>query len=545
MTTVSRHEWRNVLLFALAVMFLTTMPYLAGAAAQRSDLRFGWFMFGVDDGNSYLAKMRQGAVDGWLFHIVYTSEPHDGAFLFTPYLAGGKLAALFVPPSAPAFVDAMLVVFHASRIIFGVLLILVVYRFVAIFLVKRSLRWLALILICLGGGFGWLLIMWFGGQNWLGSPPVDTILPEGYTFYLLYGLPHLSLARAGLLGGLMLIFHALEPDNPRRWLPWSVLAGLCWLVMGLCVPFYIAVLYAILGVWGLGTWLRDRRFPARLFWRCLIGALVPLPLLIYNFYVFATNPIMGAWSAQNILPSPHPLHYVFGYGLLAVLALPGIRWAWRRGRRKTAFVLLPAWVVAGPVLAYLPIGVQRRLLEGIFVPLCILAAMGLRLWWIGFRRRYRRRMLISWRVAATATILLTVPTTFLLLISGIAAVQWRDPANRLYHSTAEIDALDWLNTHAPADAIALTDFATGNYLPARTSLRVVIGHGPETIHLEYKQEQAKWFFAGQMTAEERRSLFDTYRIRYIIYPQGRSAGGTSDLSLVYDENGYHIYQVKD
>src|SRR5579859_162599 len=127
---ITRQEWRNVVLFALAVMFLTTIPYLVGAAAQRPEARFGWFLFGTVDGNSYLAKMREGAVDGWLFHIAYTSEAHAGAVLFTPYLAGGKLAALFVSPSSPDFVNAMFVVFHSSRILFGVLLILVIYRFI-------------------------------------------------------------------------------------------------------------------------------------------------------------------------------------------------------------------------------------------------------------------------------------------------------------------------------------------------------------------------------------------------------------------------------
>jgi len=207
---VTQREWRNALLFAVVVMALTTLPYLVGASAQRSDLRFGWFLFGVDDGNSYLAKMRQGAVDGWLFHIVYTSEPHDGAFLFTPYLAGGKLAALLAPPSSPAFTDAMLLVFHLARIGFGILLILVTYRFVAVFIIKRSLRWLALTLITLGGGLGWLLTI-VGLGNWLGSLPIDLYLPEGYTFYLLYGLPHLSLARAAVLGGLLLIFRTSPP----------------------------------------------------------------------------------------------------------------------------------------------------------------------------------------------------------------------------------------------------------------------------------------------------------------------------------------------
>ncbi len=221
---IMSREWRSVALFALAVMILTTLPYLAGAAAQRDGWRFGWFMFGVDDANSYLAKMRQGAVDGWLFHIVYTSEPHDGAFLFTPYLAEGKLAALFASPSTPAFVDAMLWVFHISRIVLGILLILVTYRFIAAFIVKRSLRWLALILVRLGSGFGWLLTL-LGLGNWLGSLPVDMFVPEGYTFYLLYGLPHLALARTALLGGLMLTFHTLVLDGARRWFPWAVLGG--------------------------------------------------------------------------------------------------------------------------------------------------------------------------------------------------------------------------------------------------------------------------------------------------------------------------------
>jgi hypothetical protein len=540
---ITNREWRSVALFAVAIMLLTTVPYLSGAAAQGGGLRFGWFMFGVDDGNSYLAKMRQGAVDGWLFHIVYTAEPHDGAFLFTPYLAGGKLAALLAPPSSPAFVDSMLLVFHASRIVFGILLILVVYRFIAAFIVKRSLRWLALILICLGGGLGWLLTV-FGLGDWLGSPPVDLILPEGYTFYLLYGLPHLSLARAALLGGLMLIFHALTLDRARRWLPWALLAGLCWVVMGLCVPFYVAVLYAILGVWGLAALLRHRRFPTTLFWRCTVGALVPAPLLVYNTYVFATNPIMGAWSGQNVLPSPHPLHYVFGYGLLAALALPAIRWAWQRGMHKTPYLLLPAWVIAGPVLAYLPIGVQRRLLEGIFVPLCILATMGLRFWWIGLRRRHDRRMRVSWRGATVGVVLLTVPTTFLLLLFGMLAIRWHDPGNRLFNAENEIAALDWLNTHGAADSIVLSDFNTGNYVPARTGMRAMIGHGPETIGLGAKLAQAQKFFAGQMSAEERRAFLNTYRIRYVIFPGGQIAINAADLSLIYDQDSYHIYEVR-
>src|SRR5260221_12896694 len=110
---------------------------------------------------------------------------------------------MLVSPSSPGFVDAMLLIFHVSRLFFDFLLSVVLYRFIAAFLVKRSLRWLALILVTLSGGFGWLLILLNQG-NLLGSLPIDFFLPEGYSFLVLYGLPHVALARAAMFGGLLL-----------------------------------------------------------------------------------------------------------------------------------------------------------------------------------------------------------------------------------------------------------------------------------------------------------------------------------------------------
>ncbi|HLY27329.1 MAG TPA: hypothetical protein VKQ72_13370, partial [Aggregatilineales bacterium] len=429
------------------------------------------------------------------------------------------------------------------------LLILVIYRFVAAFLVKRSLRWLAIVLICMGGGLGWLLIA-IGQGDWLGSQPIDFFVPEGFTFFLLYGLPHLALARAALLGGLLLTIHAFVLPNPRRWIPFSALAGLCWLVMGLCVPFYIAVLYAILGAWGLAAWLRQRSFPWQLFFRCCVGALIPLPYLIYNFYVFATNPVLGAWSAQNVLPSPHPLHYVVGYGILAFLSLPAIRWGWHRARHSIVYLLPVSWVIAAPILVYLPINVQKRLLEGVFVPLCILAVMGLRLWWIGsgVQRRPRYARLV-WRQAVIGLLLLLLPTTLVLLSGGITFAARADLASPAFHSAGEIAALDWLNSHAQTDQIVLCRFDTGNYLPVRTSLRAYIGHGPETLNLAEKSQKVDRFLAGSMSPEEARYLLSGEAdkgdpIRYVIANDADGIQGYTALQKVFESNGYAIYEVQ-
>ncbi len=324
---VSRREWQRVFAFAALLMLATTIPYVTGWLSQGDDWRFGGFVFGADDGYSYIAKMRIGARGGWLFTIRYTSEPHDGALLFLPYILLGKVTGLFVSSDNPDLAPALAITFHAARVVFGGLLILVSYRFIACFLRGDRSRMLALVFVTLGGGLGWLLSL-VGQGHWLGSLPVDLYVPEGYSFLILFGLPHLALARSAMLVGFLLLFRALQtPGSLRAWGRWTGLAGACWLVTGLCVPFYITVIYLLLGCWGLAAWIRARCFPWALFWRAASAGLVVLPLLLYTTMVFATSDVFRQWSAQNLLPSPHPLHYIAGYAVLAVPAVMALRWA--------------------------------------------------------------------------------------------------------------------------------------------------------------------------------------------------------------------------
>lgn len=165
---VSPREWRKVLVFALIVMLLTTIPYLVGVAAQRDGWQFSGFTIGVEDGNNYLAKMREGARGAWLFTLAYTSERQTPVWLFVPYVWGGKIAGLLAGGADPAhnaaLMTAMLFVFHGARFAFGVLAILAIYWFSALFLPRGGLRWLAVMVISVGSGLGWLLIALGQGQ---------------------------------------------------------------------------------------------------------------------------------------------------------------------------------------------------------------------------------------------------------------------------------------------------------------------------------------------------------------------------------------------
>lgn len=539
--TVSAREWRWAILFAAAVMVLTTIPYVAGWLVQDDDWQFGGLLFGADDGYSYLAKMRLGARGDWLFTVRYTSEPHDGALLFLPYILLGHLTALVVDSQGADLTPALAVTFHVARIVCGFGLLLVAYRFAAAFLRRPHTQRLALVLIALGGGLGWLLAL--AGQGHLfGSLPVDFYVPEGYSFLILFGLPHLALARSGLLGGFLLLFGALGEAEPHRWLPRAALAGLCWAVMGLCVPFYVAVLYALLGAWGLAAWIAQRRFPWALFRRAAVGAAVALPVLLYSALVFATNDVLAEWSSQNRLPSPHVLHAVAGYVVLAIPALWGIRWAWRKSARRGDLrsLLLVAWVVSAPVLVYLPVNVQRRLAEGVIVPLVVLAVAGLRL----MSRQRRRRAL-----ARNVVLALALPTALLLWLGGLVSAL--APDRPLFRPRAEIAALERLDAAAPRDAVVLSSKETGNVVPAYTDLIAYVGHGPETIDSGRKEQQAQDFFAGTLAADERRALLDAVDVVFygpLEVPEdgARSLDWAAGLRLMpgfAPDDPYVVYEV--
>lgn len=330
---VTRVEWRWVITWIVVALIVTAIPYVVGAARSTSDHIFGGLVIAIEDGNSYLAKMNEGAHGAWLFHLPYTSEPHTGTILYIHYLLLGKVAALFKLPLSVAF--------HVARMIAATLLLLVLYRFIAMFVVSRAARRIAFLLVIFSGGLGWLLIL-LGQPNWLGSTPLDLISPEAFTFLTIYAFPHITLARMFLLLG----FCVLWSDHAR-----PLGAGLCWLLMGILVPLDVGVVYAILAASVLAVSIDRRRLAGDLLRRSIIAGIMIAPIVGYSFLLFTFDPILAEWYAQGIMLSPSPLHYVAGYLLLGVLAIIGLR---QNPKSETRDPKLLGWFVIVPLLAFVP-----------------------------------------------------------------------------------------------------------------------------------------------------------------------------------------------
>ncbi len=545
---ISRGEWLRVIGWSAVILIVTSLPYLFGALISSPEAQFGGLVIGVEDGNSYLAKMRLGATGAWQFYLFYTTEPHQGAYLLLFHLLLGKVALL----SGLSFVFT----YHIARIVCGFFLLASVYRFAAFFTDLRSVRRLTLWLVGIGGGLGWLVAL-LGLMDRLGLP-LDFYSPDAFIFHALLALPHLLLAEGLLLWAILFVWIAWE----SRKLKYAVLSGLALLGMTIVAAFYIVIAAVVVAIgWLLRRW--QMRGEASRPWTeaglAILAFAISAPAPLYNAYVFTTNPAFKVWAEQNRILSPSPIHYLLAFGPLALLAVISIWTEWRLGLRRNAWsrrrMLLIGWCVAVPLLVYIPFNLQRRLALGVQVPLSILAALGL--WWLFVRGRkaeaseedggpVTKGALRRWRIVSISLVALMSLSNLMILFGAGLEVSRRSPP--IFHSDAEVDAADWLGAHTAADDVVLAAYETSNYLPTRMSARVFAGHGPETIHSDAKRELQSQFFTDPDDAF-RRGLLSDYGVSYVFCgPAERALGDYSPgdvpyLQQVYDNGEVQIYEV--
>jgi hypothetical protein len=557
--TIERREWLWVALWALVLLGTANAPVLLGWAIADAEMQFGGSVYNVEDVNSYLANMRQGARGAWRYTNPYTPEDHPpAAVVYLHYLLLGKLAA--------ASGLSLELTYNLARLLCGALLLGVVYAWIAHWSPTIAVRRIAFLLIAPSGGLGWLTML-FGQGQWLGSPPLDMLSPEAYVFLTLYTPPHLALATACVLLGILWVHRACRRTVDAARLTWRVhlgpaLAGGAALALVAQVgAFYLVAPAAVLGLDWVLTAIHRRRPNWRALALTALSGVLPAPLVFYTYWLFTREPVYRAWSAQNLIRSLHPLHYVAGYAVPGGLALLGLLAARRRGRPLPSLPL--AWLAAAPLLLVLPLGVQRRLIIGAQVPLGVLAAQGLvcglalpfsrsaLVRRLSRHRRYSRRGLRRWLIVAV--ILLNLPTPALLLAGNIVRVLGR--TTPIYHPRAELAAMDWLAANsAPRDTV-LSAFLTGNYVPARAGNRVVLGLGPQTVNAERKHAEVRQFFCAETTDAWRKALLEQYGIVYVWFgpherdlcrqsaAQDYNPDSVPYLHPVYNQDGYTIYEV--
>jgi hypothetical protein len=359
-----------------------------------------------------------------------------------------------------------------------------------------------------------------------------------------------------LLSGLIFWWDKSQAGNPKskiRNLKW-LWAGLCWLGMGLIVPFYVAVIGAIVIVGLIAEAIVARKIEWRKVGLAALAGLIAAPPLIYTLIIIGIDPIWNVWSRQLVILSPHPLHYVLGYALLGVLAISGVV---KTRKRHVIDPKLIGWLIAVPLLIYLPFNSQRRLIEGWQIPLAISAAVGLVYMalpaWSRSRlvkrltqhRRYTVHGLRSWFIAG---VLLLSATTYVLMLVE-QTTRMIAQVDLGFRDGAELAALRWLDQRVTYDDVILSSYNTGNFLPAAVGARAFLGHGPETAYSQEKTKLVAQFYDNATPDDWRRAFLRKWSITYVFLgPLEKKVGqfapaSAGYLKLEYGQDGYQIFRV--
>lgn len=521
---VSTAEWRWVIVISGLLVALTMAPYAWALARNESatDWQFMGMLSNPKDGATYLAKMEQGRAGSWLFQLRHTPEKHEGAVFHMFYLFLGHAARVLGLSS--------LVTFHLARMVTSFFMYISLYQLGATIWVRPRPRRLFFVLAAVGSGLGWLVL--FFNSDALAA---DLTIPEAFPLSASYTNPHFPMSIASLaliVSAYLVVFRRGYQDAP------SVENGglgvlLLSMLLALIQPTALIPIAGALVLYvGVRFWF-TRAWPAHeLRWAAMLW-LPMIPFAVYDFAVFHFNDIMGAFNAQNQTPSPAPWLMLLGYGLLVIVAIPGLVRAVRRFERDGDQLML-LWLIVNVAGLYVPFNLQRRLAMGLIIPLVYFAVRALEdTWFYKVSDRWRAPALI-------ALIVFLVPSNILVLTIPLYGAVFNSDSGLDQGLLVETDywhTFEWLRHDGDQDAVVLASPNISLWIPAYTPQVVVYGHPYETVPNDEREEQVEQFYRGQDCAT---LLSDDlpFRVRYVLWgPQERTFAAKDDDGQTYPDAG--------
>ncbi len=442
---------------------------------------------------AYIEQVRQGH---WLFRDVFTTEAQPHRFLNISWLAVGLIARVtglgpewaFPAARLAAIPLVMAALLHAAR------------TFLADVADRKLFLWLA----GLGAGWG---AWWVVGRTLLGlrplgmELPIDLWVPEATVLLSALYSPHFLLSLAALVAAVSGAFRFAQRPAARP----LALSAVALLLLAQFHTYYGPVVVAVVGAGFLASAPTGRRFWTLLGAVALLGACVALGTLPYG-WLSLTDVTTVLRNASNRTPMPGPLMAVLAAGALLPAALAAL-WRGRRGR-TAAWRSLGAWLVVQASFVYAPIPWQRKMTEGLIVPLALLAAPELRLWWGALAARMPRS--VRGVAAAAAFGLVFCATT---LMNVLSTSHWFVNPFPVWITADDRAAFAWMRERLPEDATLVAVAERANGIAAFTARTVYVGHWAETVGFEAKYRALVWL------AVEARD--DAARLRFL-----RSAGIT-------------------
>lgn len=557
---ISREEKQWALKISCIAILLTLLPYIAGYALSTKNKQFiGLAVGNSADYNSYLAWMKQAKEGHALFKIKYTTEPHDAVIFHPLFLAIGALSRFTGFP--------LMLLSHLMRVLSGFFLLFAAYRFIACFLTSPPLRKTAFLLVCFSSGFGGYLLLgktflsFFthcAGQGHLTAAcfehitipmedgTLDLQVPEAVTLWSLYGTFLFPFSQALLLLGFLFAYYFVE----YRKLSFAAASGLLFCLLFFVHPYDALIAFPVLCVYMLilaakkNIKLFDPLLAAGL--ACIfIFSMIPV---VYQAWVIHSHSLFAQW-VQSPRLSPGIFSLISGFGFpLAFSVYAAFLYA--RGKQKKENLLFPfTWCALVFVLAYLPVSFQRRLVEGVHIPFCVLGAAGLHsiLWRIKEKKQAGGKP-YDLQKALRIIVILSSFSNICVFTSELKTLV-RKPFP-YFISQETKDAFAFLDARTNKEDVVLSSYTIGNFIPAQSGNTVYLGHYDQTLHFQRKLKEVETFYDEKATCRARSRFLKQNHIKYVFFsPEERYfySAKTLDcpfLQPVFKKESFTLFKVK-
>lgn len=525
-------EWRWVVVISCSLALLSFIPFFLisyQGFTHEGEIVFTGTIYDSLNVAGDLVYLDIASRGEWLGHYRHTPESHSGILMDVVYLVLGNLSRLFSLSTV--------IVYHIFRIGAAAFMYLCLYQLAASIWSKVRTRRIFFLLTALGSGFGWLL----GGADYL-----DLSMPAAFPFYSTLSSIHIPLVIACLALLASVIIMVTRPDETP--VPTVNNGGTLVFLVGLIlvqlspIAFLpIAIAFSVNTVLG---WTADRQINRhQLSW--LLWFIVPaLPVLLYYALLLQNDPIIALIWEQSMSQSPPTIGvFLLSYGILLILAIPGLYRAIRRFERDgNQFMII--WLITMVVLIFLPTKIQLNFVVGLVIPLVYFAARAVEDFWLQkINQRY-------WIPVAGAVLAFSSMSNVMIWAKPIFTDEATD--NMVMLSPEYHDVFRWLRQQEIDLPLVLASPEVSLWLPTRVEVKVVYGHPTYTADAEQKyQAVIDWYQASSCDM----SLLDgavrvggvrPYRVDYVIDgPLEREIGQSpclDELTLVARLQGVSIYR---
>ncbi len=518
-TLVDKGELRFVTLISLLVCLITLLPIVYAYITTPNGFHFMGLVKSVGDSNTYFDYLNQASQGHFFFRNSYTSE-NSNPFLIRPLFWLMGVFTTFLPSIA---------VWHAARVLVTFAFLFFSYYFVSLFTRNVLQRRLAFLIIAIGSGAGFFVKL-FNQVIGTHYGSVDLRITEAIPFLTFNSAPHFTFSLLLIIGIMGFFYLGI---TQIRW-KYMVYSGLLGFLLGFEHIYDMIPIYVVTGSYIAVLCFKEGKINAKYAKKLAVFYIISMPSFIYYFLVFTLDPIYKSWTAQNLLLSPKLSNYMFGFGFILFFAMIYI---FLKLANKDLFsskgdLFLIVWLVMNFLLLYLPVPIQRRFVEGLFIPIATLASFGFYKFFIYLGLRVKHLPILI-----ALFLILILPTNANNYWAYFNLENNFQDTNSVsfYLPDSEYKALIWLRDNTNHDSIVLASPRLSSYIPRISLNKVYVGHWAQTVKYSEKLEWYQNFILNdtQDSNELKKLGIDYYITNYTI----------ANMPVEYSNQELRIYKI--